>query len=228
MKRLLIILFALCLGFSSAWAQLGFGARIEGGVSLSKVQASLHSVDLGAVSSTGYRLGLTAELPLAPSLYFAPGLALKSNSTEYSEPELVNAAAMLNTLGIIVGSGTNLGDLVKAGESRAATYALLPINLGFRLGLGSVGLSVEVGPYGGYAINHGAYSSRLLEEAGFKLNRLSYGLGASVALRLKSTYVRVGYEHELSDKFSVKNTKLTKDEFKFQDKGFYVTLGYRF
>lgn len=219
MKKILFTLFALFLGLNVASAQLGIHVRVEAGASLSKVNASFSNLDLGTSSATGYRVGAAIELPIAPLLYISPGVALRSNSVKYSP-----LSELLNVVSPNIGSTLPLGSLLDLGSSNNNSYIIVPLNLGFKLGIGGLGILAEVGPYAGYALNGSPIS-----ELGSDFKRFSYGVGASVALRMSSTYFKVGYEHELSKKFDIKSSsKLIDNNFKFNDSGFYFTIGQRF
>ena len=215
--RKLFISFALLIStISMASAQLlGIHPRFEAGVSLPKVESSFGNIDLHSNSNTGYRVGVSVELPVFPFVYIAPGVALRSNQ--------VNSNGSNNTSTAIAGlidatSGTKLSNTA-IGPDGTLTYVVVPINLGTKLSLLGIGISAEAGPYASYAIN--TPFSNFGDD--LSPNKFNYGLGGSVAAHLGKTTFRLGYEYELSKKFSSEG----KANPSYKDNAFFFTIGYR-
>jgi len=128
MKKLMIIAAASFLGFQTAQAQVSFSPEV--GLNLSKYVGEDANDDNSF--KTGFKVGANVNIPVASNFYVAPGLfyTTKGNKNEVSP------------LGITTTYTQNLG------------YLELPINLMYRMPLGSSGaFFVSAGPYVAYAVN---------------------------------------------------------------------------
>lgn len=217
--RKLFISFALLIStISIVSAQvLGIHPRFEAGVSLPKVESSLENIDLHSNSNTGYRVGVAVELPVFPFVYIAPGVALRNNqiSSNGSRNTLSDITKLLDqALGTKISDGS-----VGLGPNGTLTYLLVPVNIGTKFSLLGLGVSAEAGPYASYAINtpFSTFGDNI------SLNKFTYGLGGSVAAHLGKTTFRLGYEYELSKKFSSED----KTTPQYKDNAFFFTVGYR-
>ncbi len=216
MRKLFISFALLISAISIASAQvLGIHPRFEAGVSLPKIESTIGNIDLNSNSNTGYRVGVAVELPVFPFVYIAPGVALRSNQ--------INSNGSNNTTTAIAGlvDATVSSKLSNTtiGPNGTLTYVVVPINLGTKLSLLGIGISAEAGPYASYAIN--TPFSNLGDN--LSPNKFNYGLGGSVAAHLGKTTFRLGYEYELSKKFSSEGETTPQ----YKDNAFFFTIGYR-
>lgn len=218
MRRLFISFALLISTISIASAQvLGIHPRFEAGASLPNIESSLGSIDLHSNSNTGYRVGVAVELPVFPFVYISPGVALRNNqiSSNGSRNTLSDITKLLDqALGTKISDGS-----VGLGPNGTLTYLLVPVNIGAKFSLLGLGVSAEAGPYASYAINtpFSTFGDNV------SLNKFTYGLGGSVAAHLGKTTFRLGYEYELSKKFSSED----KTTPQYKDNAFFFTIGYR-
>lgn len=226
MNKFLITLVVALASLGTASAQLlGIHPRLEAGISFPQVESTLPAINTS--TNTGYRIGGAVELPVFPFVYIAPGVTLRSTQTSYSiEDQAIRDIAGI--IGSAIGSEipsalANLG----TSSSNTLTYAIVPVNLGAKFSILGFGISAEVGPYAGWAINSGSFSKEAFTGLGLSFNKFTYGLGASVAGHLGKTYLRIGYEYELSKKFSTNSSIYEGSTPTYRDNALYLTLGYR-
>ena len=138
----------------------------------------------------GFRVAGAVEVGLLGPLYIAPGVAFQQN-------------------------GSKLGD-----QTTTLNYLSVPVNLGLRLGLGGLAVSLEGGP---------SFSSSstakdvLLDFQNGGLKRFETGVNASVAVHLSSLYFRLGSDIGLTNIYKQKAS-----EASLKNASFYFGVGLRF
>jgi hypothetical protein len=133
MKTRLISLTALILlSALSLHAQIGFG--VKGGLNFQNVNGK--DIDGNKREnglSTGFHIGATVDIPVAPDFYFQPALLLSTKGTKYK---------------ILMVKSTSDYD-----AALHLTYLELPLNLLYKPKLGSGHILLGFGPYLAYGIS---------------------------------------------------------------------------
>ena len=142
----------------------------------------------------GFRVAGAVEVGLLGPLYIAPGVAFQQN-------------------------GSKLGD-----QTTTLNYLSVPVNLGLRLGLGGLAVSLEGGPSFSYGVSSSSTAKDvLLDFQNGGLKRFETGVNASVAVHLSSLYFRLGSDIGLTNIYKQKAS-----EASLKNASFYFGVGLRF
>ncbi len=234
MKKLFLAVCATVIGAFSLNAQkIAFRAEVGGNVT--NVSSKLDSKKFDTDMLMGLRAGAAVEFKFAPMVYAATGLNYRmggSKATEDLSKELLKSKVT-----------TTVRD-----------HSLsLPVNLGLRVGLGSLSVSAEAGPYFAYTLSSKSISEITGELKGVTekmkqtetidllkdnelRNRFEVGVGVSVAAEYKSFYLRLGttwgltnmMKENKNDVSKVANELLEGMPDTLKNHEFYLALGIRF
>lgn len=142
----------------------------------------------------GFRVAGAVEVGLLGPLYIAPGVAFQQN-------------------------GSKLGD-----QTTTLNYLSVPVNLGLRLDLGALAVSLEGGPSFSYGVSSSSTAKDvLLDFQNGGLKRFETGVNASVAVHLSSLYFRLGSDIGLTNIYKQKAS-----EASLKNASFYFGVGLRF
>lgn len=229
MKKILSVVTLLLASIMVNWAQVR--PRVEIAANFS----TFHNNDLSNLKdvlkqnpSIGARIGAAVEIGLVKGLYVAPGIVWKSGGTKFDFSGVSNEN---------INSSLGLGDVI----TNDLQYLSIPINLGYRLDLYAVALSIEGGVYFSYAIKNkvnlnllgttfeNANLSRLASDLNpsgdARIKNSDLGLGVSAALEFFKFQIRAGAE------FGMINIAKESKDFKnlsIKNRQLYLGIGFRF
>ena len=191
MKKMIIAAVALLASTFAVQAQ-GVHPRLEvaGNFSTNIVKDASGYSVKDYRTRPGFRVAGAVEVDLLGPLYIAPGVAFQQN-------------------------GSKLGD-----QTTTLNYLSVPVNLGLRLGLGGLAVSLEGGP----SFSYGSTAKDvLLDFQNGGLKRFETGVNASVAVHLSSLYFRLGSDIGLTNIYKQKAS-----EASLKNASFYFGVGLRF
>lgn len=141
----------------------------------------------------GFRVAGAVEVDVLGPLYIAPGVAFQQNRSK---------------------TGDNTTTL---------NYINVPINLGLRIGLGDMTVSLEGGPSFSYGISSKTTATEAVDDFKKKYNRFDTGVNASAAVHFNKLYVRLGSDIGLTNIYKNKESKES-----LKNASFYLGVGLRF
>lgn len=220
MKKLFFVAVATLGGVFTVNAQ-SIHPRVEVAGNFAKIIEKANNTEVKNGIKPGVRVGAAVEIPIGESgVYVAPGLTYKMEGTK-------------NTKSVEV-----LGVKAEGSSIYSLHYLTIPVDLGMRVDLGPVAVSVEAGPYFSYALkgsNEISGSTSLAKETAkatvdlFKkdseqMKRYDIGIGASAAVEYSRFYFRLGTD------FGLINTahKKLEDNLNMKNASFYAGVGFRF
>jgi hypothetical protein len=181
MKNLLKLVMVVCLMFAvgSLQAQTKFG--IKGGLNMSTMTFKMMGITVDPKSLMGFHFGAIAEMPLSGNLFVQPGIFYSSKGSKF---EVGTEKFQANP-----------------------TFIDIPINLLYKLDLGSARLVVNAGPYLAYGISGDQDFSTGTKEAikwgsnaeTDMMKPMDYGLNFGAGVELSSIIISVNYGLGLSN-----------------------------
>lgn len=225
MKKFFLLAVAVFLGISTIEAQ-SIHPRVEVAGSFSRSSLKISDTKLDGKIKPGFRAGAAVEIALGSSgVFVAPGLTYKTEGSK----------SVIN----------NLPGLEPVSLNSTIHYLTIPVDLGMRLDLGLLAVSVEAGPYFSYALKgsfdktiEGAISTVNNQINTFSndwnlFKRYDIGVGASAAVEFSKFYVRLGTDLGLVNVAGNEYSKLFNDvkkqfESNIKNSNFYVGVGLRF
>lgn len=214
MKAHILSLSLVMLIFSAVATAQGLRPGVEAGVNFQ----NLNGKDQNGVKSsnkliTGFHAGVNVLMPIAPEIYFQPGLLFAVKGATY--------------------------DLIPHNVTVRLNYLELPLNLVYRGQLGSNFILLGFGPYVAYALN-GKYTingvksnvsfqnSMDLNTSGVALRRFDAGANIFAGYELSGgIYLTLNAQLGLIN-VNPKNTSVSTDKSTLKNTGFGLSLGYRF
>lgn len=220
MKKLFFVAVATLGGVFTVNAQ-SIHPRVEVAGNFAKIIEKANNTEVKNGIKPGVRVGAAVEIPIGESgVYVAPGLTYKMEGTKNTKS--VEAA----------------GSKTEFSSTTSLHYLTIPVDLGMRVDLGAVAISVEAGPYFSYALKgtsegkaasdilKGAINAttNLFEKDQEKMKRYDVGIGASAAVEYSRFYFRLGTD------FGLINTahKNWADKINTKNASFYAGVGFRF
>ena len=196
MKKMMIAAIALLAGTFAAQAQKKVHPRIEvaGNFSTNIAKDEKGYSIKDYKALPGFRVAGAVEVDVLGPLYIAPGVAFQQNRSK---------------------TGDNTTTL---------NYINVPVNLGLRIGLGDMTVSLEGGPSFSYGISSKTTAGEAIDY--FKsggLKRFDTGVNASAAVHFNKLYVRLGSDIGLTNIYKNKESKES-----LKNASFYLGVGLRF
>jgi hypothetical protein len=200
--------------FSAVATAQGLRPGVEAGVNFQ----NLNGKDQNGVKSsnkliTGFHAGVNVLMPIAPEIYFQPGLLFAVKGATY--------------------------DLIPNNVTVRLNYLELPLNLVYRGQLGNNFILLGFGPYVAYALN-GKYtindvktnvsfqSTMDQNTSGVALRRFDAGANIFAGYELSGgIYLTLNAQLGLIN-VNPKNTSVSTDKSTLKNTGFGISLGYRF
>lgn len=223
MKKLFFVTVATLGGVFTVNAQ-SIHPRVEVAGNFAKIIEKANNTEVKNGIKPGIRVGAAIETPIGGNgIYLAPGITYKMEGTK----------------------NTNSVDALVVKAEGSSTYSLhyltIPVDLGMRVSLGPVAISVEAGPYFSYALkgteekeNKGVSSdilkgainatTNLFEKDKEQMKRYDVGIGASTAVEYSRFYFRLGTDLGLINTA----TKNMGDNINMKNASFYAGIGFRF
>lgn len=214
MKAHILSLSLVMLIFSAVATAQGLRPGVEAGVNFQ----NLNGKDQNGVKSsnkliTGFHAGVNVLMPIAPEIYFQPGLLFAVKGATY--------------------------DLIPNNVTVRLNYLELPLNLVYRGQLGNNFILLGFGPYVAYALN-GKYtindvktnvsfqSTMDQNTSGVALRRFDAGANIFAGYELSGgIYLTLNAQLGLIN-VNPKNTSVSTDKSTLKNTGFGISLGYRF
>lgn len=222
-SNIFFLVATLLLLGSTAYAQdqrTSFGIR--GGVNFQNIAGTDYNgsdLDFGLI--TGYHLGVSVNIPIAPDFYFQPGLLYTTKGGKTENDFLGIASALEYNL----------------------SYLELPLNFLYRPALGNGHLILGFGPYIGYGISgRSKYTiSSVSSERDIdftndydglydsdKMNPLDIGANLFFGYEFPiGVFIQLNTQLGLT-KINSNNNTLSNDQTSFKNIGFGLSLGYQF
>lgn len=216
MKKIFLVAVATVCGFLSANAQVAFHPRVEVAGNFSKSVFKVSELSVNSSIKPGFRAGAAVEIQFGETgLFVAPGIGYKMEGGKFEMDKRLSSVSMNPTL----------------------HYLTVPVDLGLRVDLGAVALSVEAGPYFAFTpkatidlkYNNMSQSYDLLKNKDIK--RYDIGIGASTAVEFKGFFVRLGTDLGLLDISKNSDIELLGEAMKgikMNNASFYAGVGFRF
>lgn len=202
MKRISILTTILLLITIIAQAQTSFGVRA--GINLQNINGKTGGNNLENKITTGFNIGVNAEIGIAPDFYFQPGLLFTTKGAKMEDSFLF--------------------------EKTTLNYIEVPLNLIYKPVLGAGKLIAGFGPYVAYGIggklkadagdtdvNFGNNAEDYIKPLDMGANLLfGYELASKLSIQMNVQLGLINLKPEGDSDNSIKNT------------GFGFSLGYRF
>lgn len=239
MKKLFFVILATLTGAIAVNAQsLPVHPRVEVGGNFANIITKYDGKDHTADIKPGVWAGVAVEIPIGTSgMFVAPGLTYKMQGTKETDSKSVVP-----------------GTIIDSELSSTLHYLSVPVDLGIRVDLAPVAISVEFGPYFAYALKgtttesisyNGSYDKLPAEvkdmlerakqdtpadifekdkEGNVSTKRFDVGVGASAAVEFKRFYLRIGSELGL---MNIAGKSLENEGVSSKNANFYVSVGFR-
>ncbi len=217
-KKVLVVFAAAVLTMGYAQAQFTFGARA--GFNLTSFGGSDKDF-LGSSPKMkpGFQIGVVGEYAFGDAFAIQPGILFATQGAKYKES--------VNYMGVDVDYETTMN----------LNYIQIPINLQYKVDLGSTKLLLQAGPYLGYGLGgkekykvsgggeseSGDYKIKFGsgddEDVEYVDNAFDFGLGVGAGLQFGNLQAGVGYNFGFTSLF---------DEGTLKNNGLAITLTYLF